>query len=69
MLRNPEQARLIGDAARESVRKKFLTPRILGDYLSVIGEMVASTETAPILDGIPTDAQGTMVPGYVAGDS
>ena len=68
LLKNPEQARQIGDAARESVRQKFLTPRILGDYLSVIDEMVTSMETAPVPDGIPTDAQGAMMPGYIAGD-
>ena len=72
LLRNPEQARQMGNAARESVRQNFLTPRILGDYLSVISEMVTITKTTPVVDAdadvLLSGAQGATVPGVAAGD-
>lgn len=42
LLADPEQARKIGDAARERVRKDFLGPRHLLQYLDVIQKLVGS---------------------------
>lgn len=38
MLNEPEHTREMGNVARESVRQKLLTPRLLGDYLFAIKE-------------------------------
>ncbi len=40
LLMDPALAAMIGSAARESVRKKYLVPRLLRDYLQVFSRMV-----------------------------
>ena len=52
LLGDPDAARAMGQAARESVRERFLTSRLLADYLCVAREMAArpaaSVELAPV---------------------
>lgn len=38
LVKNPELAEKMGKAAKESVRKNFLMPRLLRDYLKIFGE-------------------------------
>ena len=40
LLRNPERARSMGEAGREHVRRNFLAPRLLADYLSLFNRLV-----------------------------
>ena len=40
ILKNPEQAKVMGNLGRESVQQRFLITRILGDYLSVCSELL-----------------------------
>jgi trehalose synthase len=42
LLKNPSLAKKIGHAGRESVRNKYLMPRLLRDYLQLAGELTAS---------------------------
>lgn len=44
LLQNPELAASLGKAGRESVRRNYLLPRLLSDYLSLLGK-VAATKT------------------------
>lgn len=41
LLTHPEEARRMGARARESVRERFLMPRLLADYLSLFEEMLS----------------------------
>ena len=41
LLQNPDLAKRMGRAGRESVRRKFLIPRLLRDHLSLYASMVA----------------------------
>jgi trehalose synthase len=40
LIRNPELSEKLGKAAKETVRKKFLMPRLLRDYLKLFRELV-----------------------------
>ena len=42
LLSDPDLARSMGRAARESVRERFLTSRVLADYLALVRELAAS---------------------------
>lgn len=42
LLKNPPLAKKMGCAGRESVRDKFLMPRLLRDYLRLAGDLMAS---------------------------
>lgn len=68
VLKNPEQAKLMGDAARESVREKFLTPRLLGDYLSVVKEVLATPTEAARVEASIEMKQPLAAPQLAAGD-
>jgi trehalose synthase len=53
LVRSPKWARVIGRAARASVRQRFLTPHLLADELQRYGEMTETraarmTQTAPM---------------------
>lgn len=45
LLRNPDLAKRMGQAARESVRHQFLLPRLLKDHLSLYTSLVARKAT------------------------
>ncbi len=47
LLSNAEDARRMGRAARESVRQRYLTSRLLADYLSLVRELAAAQGTRP----------------------
>ena len=40
LIKNPQLAEKLGKAAQETVREKFLIPRLLKDYLNVFKELV-----------------------------
>ena len=40
LIKNPQLAEKLGEAARETVREKFLMPRLLRDYLKLFKELV-----------------------------
>ena len=42
LMRSPKKARWMGIAARERVRQRFLLPRLLGDYLDVMSDMLGN---------------------------
>ncbi|MFC1892943.1 glycosyltransferase [Chloroflexota bacterium] len=44
LLKDPALARRIGDAGRESVRRNYLMPRLLRDYLKLVTILAASEE-------------------------
>jgi trehalose synthase len=50
LLTHPEDARRMGVRARESVRERFLMPRLLADYLSLFEEMLS-----PGRDEVPAE--------------
>jgi trehalose synthase len=50
LLTHPEDARRMGARARESVRERFLMPRLLADYLSLFEEMLS-----PGRDEVPAE--------------
>ncbi|MCI0887631.1 MAG: glycosyltransferase, partial [Chloroflexi bacterium] len=66
MLNNPERTREMGVAARQSVRENFLTPRLMGDYLSAIQEAVGGK--VPAGTGDAAAFQPAMTPDFVPGD-
>jgi trehalose synthase len=39
ILKDPELAKRIGRAGKEHARERFLTPRLLRDWLSLFGEL------------------------------
>ncbi|UCF16896.1 MAG: glycosyltransferase, partial [Phycisphaerales bacterium] len=39
ILTNPDEARAIGEAAKEKVRKEFLITRLLSDYLDMLNSV------------------------------
>ena len=41
LLQTPDLAARLGGAAREYVRRNFLLPRHLGDYLALLAQMTA----------------------------
>lgn len=43
LLTHPEEARRIGASGRETVRRRFLMPRLLADYLALFEEMLGVT--------------------------
>ena len=61
LMQDPEKTRRMGRAARESVRERFLTSRVLADYLSLVRELASRSAPSPDL------AQGEPTP--VSGDS
>jgi len=40
LIKNPQLAEKLGEAARETVREKFLMPRLLRDYLKLFKELL-----------------------------
>jgi trehalose synthase len=46
LLKDPTLAALIGNAARESVKQKFLMPRVLYDYLQLLSRLLKRQEKA-----------------------
>ena len=68
LLANPETARAIGDAARESVRWNFLTPRLLADYLSVVAEVAVGAAMEQQLSPGPGACEAVR-PRAVAADN
>ena len=46
LLSDPDMARRMGRAATESVRQRYLTSRVLADYLSLVRELAASRAPA-----------------------
>lgn len=57
LVNDPDRTREMGQAARESVRRRFLTPRLLSDYLSVVADMLLSAEAAPEVNVLAVEAQ------------
>ena len=49
LLRDPDMARRMGIAARESVRERYLTSRVLADYLSLVRELAGSQASSSSL--------------------
>ena len=68
LLQNPETARAMGDAARESVRRNFLTPRLLADYLTVVAEVATGAGTEPRHSTEP-GAYKVVTPRAIAADN
>ena len=64
MLSNPDHTREMGVAARKSVRERFLTPRLMGDYLSAIREAVSGAARA----SDAADRQPSRTPEFAPGD-
>jgi len=44
VLEHPDEARAMGEAAREDVREKFLVPRLLSDYLDMLNAIVGNSK-------------------------
>jgi trehalose synthase len=55
LLRDPTLAALMGSAARESVRRKYLMPRLLRDYLQIFARLVNRRKRAFVKLGIATN--------------
>lgn len=64
MLSDPDRTREMGVAAKQSVKENFLTPRLMGDYLSAIREAVGSVEA--VAPQVAT--QPRLLPGFAPGD-
>ena len=59
LMRDPEETRRMGRAARESVRERFLTSRVLADYLSLVRELASRAAPSPDLAlGEPSPVSG-----------
>ncbi|QSQ20532.1 glycosyltransferase [Pyxidicoccus parkwayensis] len=62
LLRQPEEARLLGERGREHVRQNFLMPRLLRDHLLLLNELAAARPLAPRgiipASSIPAGLQG-----------
>jgi trehalose synthase len=52
LLRDPTLAALIGNAARESVRRRYLMPRLLRDYLQLFSRLLDRQEMALAVPGM-----------------
>jgi hypothetical protein len=52
ILRDPTLAALIGNAARESVKQKYLMPRVLRDYLQLLSRLLKRREKTLAVPGM-----------------
>jgi trehalose synthase len=68
LVKAPEKAQDIGRAARESVRQKFLMPRLLGDYLSVISDLLTARATKPAAGMRTNGSRPGLTPELAPGD-
>ncbi len=50
LLGNPKLGRWMGAAAKESVRQRFLMPRLLGDYMAVANELAVVPVAEPLAE-------------------
>lgn len=62
LLRQPEEARLLGERGREHVRQNFLMPRLLKDHLRLLDHLASTRPLAP-RDIIPA----SVVPAALQG--
>jgi trehalose synthase len=52
LLKDPPLANLIGNAARESVKRRYLLPRLLRDYLQIFSRLLNRQERAMAISGM-----------------
>lgn len=62
LLRQPEEAHLLGARGREHVREHFLMPRLLGDHLRLL-EHLATARPLPPRDIVPASLVQVGLPG------